>query len=203
MANALPQAIGAQITYPGRQVISMSGDGGIAMMMGDLLTLRQHDLPVKIIVFKNDSLGFVELEMKAAGLLEFGTGLDNPNFADMARAMGIHGARVEDPGELDSALKAALQHPGPAVIDVVVNRQELATPPTITGASCVGAASVCCHISRASDMCHATSPAGATGMMRRSPDLVIGPVGEPGSVMRRVIVPVAAVISISPSGPRA
>lgn len=131
MANAMPQAIGAQLTHPDRQVVSLSGDGGFAMLMGDLLTIRQLRLPVKIFIYDNASLGFVELEMKAAGLLDFGTGLDNPDFAEMARAAGFHGARVEDPGELRAAVAGALAHDGPALVDVVVNRQELAMPPAI------------------------------------------------------------------------
>jgi pyruvate dehydrogenase (quinone) len=132
MANAMPQAIGAQLTLTGRQVISLSGDGGFSMLMGDLLTIRQLKLPVKIVVYNNGSLGFVELEMKAAGLLPSGTTLDNPDFAQMARAIGIHGVRVEDPGQLPEAVQGALAHDGPALLDVVVNRQELAMPPTIT-----------------------------------------------------------------------
>jgi pyruvate dehydrogenase (quinone) len=131
MASAMPQAIGAALALPGRQIVSLSGDGGFTMLLGDLLTIRQHKLPVKIVVYNNGALGFVELEMKAAGLLEFGTTLDNPDFAAMARAIGIHGVRVEDPGELPGAVAAALAHDGPAVVDVVVNRQELALPPTI------------------------------------------------------------------------
>ena len=131
MASAMPQAIGAQMAFPGRQIISLSGDGGFSMLLGDLLTIRQRKLPVKIVVYNNGALGFVELEMKAAGLLEYGTELDNPDFAAMARAIGIHGVRVEDPGELPAAVAAALAHDGPAVIDVVVNRQELALPPSI------------------------------------------------------------------------
>src|SRR5881296_2629366 len=97
MANALPQAIGAQLTHPGRQVVSLSGDGGLAMLMGDLLSLRQLEAPVKVIVFKNDSLAFVELEMKAAGVLDFGTDLHNPDFAKMADAAGVLGLTAETP----------------------------------------------------------------------------------------------------------
>lgn len=138
MAGAMPQAIGAALALPGRQVISLSGDGGFTMLLGDLLTIRQRKLPVKIVVYNNGALGFVELEMKAAGLLEFGTTLDNPDFGAMARAIGIHGARVEDPGELPGALAAALAHDGPAVVDVVVNRQELALPPTIQRQQAMG-----------------------------------------------------------------
>jgi pyruvate dehydrogenase (quinone) len=132
MANALPQAIGAQISQNGRQVISMSGDGGLSMLMGDLLTLRQNKLPVKVVVFNNAALSFVELEMKAAGYLETGTLLDNPNFASVAQAMGIEGIRVEDPGELEDAVQRAFAHNGPVLLDVLVNRQELALPPRIT-----------------------------------------------------------------------
>ncbi|MED3729377.1 ubiquinone-dependent pyruvate dehydrogenase [Priestia endophytica] len=131
MANAMPQAIGAQCANPGRQVIALSGDGGLSMLMGDLLTLRQHKLPVKIIVFNNSSLSFVELEMKAAGYLETGTGLENPNLASVAQAMGIEGIRVEDPADLEDSIKQAFQHKGPVLLDVLVNRQELALPPKI------------------------------------------------------------------------
>src|SRR5206468_4545130 len=97
MANALPQAIGAQVSHPGRQVVSLSGDGGLAMLMGDLLSLRQLQLPVKVIVFKNDSLAFVELEMKAAGVLNFATDLHNPDFAKIADAAGVLGLRADTP----------------------------------------------------------------------------------------------------------
>ena len=132
MANALPQAIGAQISHPGRQVISMSGDGGFAMLMGDLLTLRQHDLPVKLIVFKNDSLAFVELEMKAAGILDFGTNLHNPEFTKIAEGAGLLGLRAETPDQVEPALKEAFKYDGPALIEIPVSRQELSMPPTIT-----------------------------------------------------------------------
>jgi len=132
MANALPQAIGAQVSYPGRQVISLSGDGGIAMLLGDLLSLRQLQLPVKVIVFKNDALAFVELEMKAAGIVDFGTDLQNPNFAKMAEAAGIHGLRAETPDEVRPMIAEAIRHDGPALVEVLVNRQELSMPPTIT-----------------------------------------------------------------------
>ena len=131
MANAMPQAIGAQAVYPKRQVVSLSGDGGFAMLMGDLLTLVQHKLPVKIVVFNNGTLGFVELEMKAAGFLPVGVGLDNPDFAALARAVGIFGVRVEDPGDLEGAVREAFAHNGPALVDVRTNRQELSMPPKI------------------------------------------------------------------------
>lgn len=131
MANAMLQAIGAQVTCPKRQIISMSGDGGFAMMMGDCLSLKQLGLPVKLIVLNNGTLGFVEMEMKANGFLDTGVDLDNPNFAAMANAIGIHGVRVEDPAKLESAIEEVLNHPGPALLDVVSARQELAMPPKI------------------------------------------------------------------------
>jgi pyruvate dehydrogenase (quinone) len=132
MANALLQAIGAQATFPQRQVISMSGDGGFAMMMGDFISLTQLGLPVKVVVLNNGTLGFVELEMKASGFLDTGTELKNPNFAAMAEAMGIKGIRVEDPAQLEGALREALSHDGPALVDVVSARQELVMPPKAT-----------------------------------------------------------------------
>jgi pyruvate dehydrogenase (quinone) len=132
MANAMAQAIGAQSAYPGRQVISMSGDGGFAMLMGDFLTLAQQKLPVKVVVFNNSTLGFVELEQKSTGFLDFGTGLQNPNFAAMAQGAGVRGIRVEEPGQVDGAIAAALEHDGPVLVDAVVNRTELAMPPSIT-----------------------------------------------------------------------
>jgi len=132
MANALPPAIGAQATYRDRQVISLSGDGGLSMLLGDLLTLRQLKMPVKLVVFNNSALGFVELEMKAAGLVDYGTELVNPNFAKLAESAGVLGARVEKSEELRPALAAALAHDGPALVEVLVHRQELAMPPTIS-----------------------------------------------------------------------
>ncbi|ORE90372.1 ubiquinone-dependent pyruvate dehydrogenase [Aurantimonas sp. 22II-16-19i] len=131
MANAMAQAIGIQAADRTRQVISLSGDGGFTMLMGDLLTLVQEKLPAKIVVFNNGTLGFVALEMKAAGLVELGTRLDNPNFAAMARAIGIHAIRVEDPGDLPGAVAEILAHDGPALLDVVTATQELSMPPTI------------------------------------------------------------------------
>jgi pyruvate dehydrogenase (quinone) len=132
MANAVPHAIGAQSAFPGRQVVALSGDGGLAMLLGELLTIRQNKLPVKIVVFNNGSLNFVELEMKAAGFVNYGTALDNPNFADVATAIGLFGQRVEKPNDLEGALRAAFEHDGPALVDVVTARQELSIPPAIT-----------------------------------------------------------------------
>jgi len=138
MANALPQAIGAQAANPGRQIISLSGDGGLAMLLGDLLTLKQLNLPVKVVVFNNSSLGFVELEMKAAGLVDYGTDLVNPNFAQVAAAADILGIRVEKPEELRPALEVAFAHSGPALVEVIVYRQELSMPPTISADQALG-----------------------------------------------------------------
>ncbi len=138
MANALPQAIGVQASHPGRQVVTLSGDGGLAMMLGDLLTLRQLSLPVKLIVFNNSSLSFVEMEMKAAGLVDYGTNLVNPNFAKLAESADIFGVRVEKPEELRPALDAAFAHSGPALVEVLVNRQELSMPPTISMEQALG-----------------------------------------------------------------
>ena len=132
MANALPQAIGAQVSHPGRQVLALSGDGGLAMLMGDLLSLRQLKAPVKVVVFKNNSLAFVELEMKAAGLLDFGTDLQNPNFAKMAEAAGLLGLTAETPDQVRPMIATALEHDGPALLEVPISRQELSMPPKLT-----------------------------------------------------------------------
>jgi pyruvate dehydrogenase (quinone) len=132
MANAMLQAIGTQAAFPQRQVISLSGDGGFTMMMGEFVTLLQTGLPVKIVVLNNGTLGFVELEMKASGFLDSGCDLKNPNFAAMAQAMGIKGVRVEKPSDLPAAVTEVLQHKGPALLDVVSTRQELVMPPITT-----------------------------------------------------------------------
>ncbi|MCJ2018192.1 ubiquinone-dependent pyruvate dehydrogenase [Methylobacterium sp. E-065] len=133
MANALSQGIGAQACQPDRQVIALCGDGGFAMLMGDFLTLRQHRLPLKVVVFNNGTLGFVELEMKAAGYLETGVALDNPDFAAMSRAAGIFALRVEDPAELPGAMREFLAFDGPSLLDVRTARNELSMPPKIDG----------------------------------------------------------------------
>ncbi len=138
MASALPQAIGAQSAQFNRQVIALCGDGGLAMLLGDILSLKQLNLPVKIIIFNNNSLGFVELEMKAAGLLDYATDLDNPDFAKIAEACGLLGLRAEKPEELSPMIKQLLNHQGPALLDVSVNRQELSLPPTITKEEFIG-----------------------------------------------------------------
>jgi len=131
MANAMPQAIGAQAAFPGRQVISLSGDGGFTMLMGDFLTLAQLGLPVKTVVFNNGSLGFIELEQKATGFLDTGTELKNPNFAAMAEAVGVRGIRLERPEDVETGVAEALSHDGPVLVDAVVNRMELAMPPKV------------------------------------------------------------------------
>ena len=131
MANAMPQAIGAQAAFPNRQVIALSGDGGFTMLMGDLLTLTQMELPVKVVVFHNSKLSMVDLEMKSAGFLPTGVDLKNPDFAKMAEAVGILGIRVEDPAHLEQAISQALAHKGPALLDVMTNPQELSMPPKI------------------------------------------------------------------------
>jgi pyruvate dehydrogenase (quinone) len=131
MANAMPQAIGAQAAFAGRQVISLSGDGGFTMLMGDLLTLVQHRLPIKVVVFNNGALGFVELEQKSTGFLNYGTELNNPDFALIAEAAGIRGIRIKDPAKVEDGIAAAFAHDGPVLVDAVVNRTELSMPPTI------------------------------------------------------------------------
>ncbi|MET1051669.1 MAG: ubiquinone-dependent pyruvate dehydrogenase [Mycetocola sp.] len=138
MANAVSQGIGVQASDRSRQVIALAGDGGLTMMLGELLSLVQNKLPVKIVVFNNSSLNFVELEMKAAGLVNYGTELVNPNFAEVATAMGIHGRRVEHPDDLADALREAFAHDGPALVDVVTARQELSLPPAITAEQAKG-----------------------------------------------------------------
>ena len=131
MANAMVQAMGAQSVDSKRQVISLSGDGGFAMLMGDLLTLRQMNLPVKVVIYNNSTLGFVALEMKAAGLLDSATDLANPDFAAIAEAAGIKGIRVTDSSKLDGALQDAFAHDGPVILDVHTAKQELIMPPKI------------------------------------------------------------------------
>lgn len=138
MANALPMAIGAQFTDRRRQVVSMSGDGGFSMLMGDFLTLVQHDLPVKVVLFNNSSLSMVELEMLVAGLPAHGTANTNPDFAAVARACGAFGIRVEKPKQLARSLKQAFQHKGPALVDVVTDPNALSIPPRISAEMVTG-----------------------------------------------------------------
>lgn len=138
MANALPQAIGAQFTDPRRQVVAMSGDGGFTMLMGDFLTLVQYGLPVKVVLFNNSSLGMVELEMLVAGLPSHGTSHRNPDFAAVARAAGAYGVRVEKPREVRRALRDAFSHKGPALVDVVTDPNALSIPPKISAEMVTG-----------------------------------------------------------------
>ncbi|MCN9244319.1 pyruvate dehydrogenase [Streptomyces sp. RY43-2] len=138
MANALPMAIGAQFTDRRRQVVSMSGDGGFSMLMGDFLTLVQYDLPVKVVLFNNSSLSMVELEMMVAGLPSYGTAVKNPDFAAVARACGAYGIRVEKPKQLAGALKDAFRHQGPALVDVVTDPHALSIPPKISAEMVTG-----------------------------------------------------------------
>lgn len=138
MANAVSQGIGAQAACPDRQIIALAGDGGVAMLLGELLTLIQNKLPVKIVVFNNSALDFVEVEMKAAGFVTFGTELENPDFARVAEAVGLWGRRVEEPDDLPAAITEMLAHDGPALLDVVTARYELTVPPTITAAQAKG-----------------------------------------------------------------
>ncbi|MET3982744.1 pyruvate dehydrogenase [Streptomyces sp. PvR034] len=138
MANALPQAIGAQFVDRGRQVVSLSGDGGFSMLMGDFLTLVQYDLPVKVVLFNNSSLGMVELEMLVSGLPSYGTTNHNPDFAAIARAAGAYGVRVEKPKQLAGALGDAFRHKGPALVDVVTDPNALSIPPKISAEMVTG-----------------------------------------------------------------
>src|SRR6195256_856314 len=132
MANAMAQTIGAQAAFPGRQVISLSGDGGFTMLMGDFLSLVQLGLPVKVVVFNNSALGFIEIEQKSTGFLDYGTGFKNPNFAAMAEASGVRGIRLEDPADVDKGIAEALAHDGPVLVDAVVSKTVLPIPPAIT-----------------------------------------------------------------------
>ena len=138
MANALPQAIGAQLIDRDRQVVTLSGDGGFSMLMGDFLSLVQHDLPVKVVVFNNSSLGMVDLEMMVAGVPPYGTRYPDTDYAAIARAAGAHGLRVEDPRELRGALREAFAHPGPALVDAVTDPDAVSIPPKVTAEQLTG-----------------------------------------------------------------
>lgn len=133
MANALPHAIGAQFAEPGRQVIAMAGDGGLSMLLGELITVAMYRLPVKIVVFDNSTLGMVKLEMLVDGLPDFGVDVPSVDYAALASALGIHSRRIEDPADLESGIGAALAHDGPALVDIVTDPNALSLPPSITG----------------------------------------------------------------------
>ncbi len=132
MANAMPMALGAQALDKDRQVVAFCGDGGLSMLMGDLITAVTYDLPVKLVVFDNGRLGMVKLEMEQVGLPEFGTVLHNPDFAKVGEAIGLKGIRVTDPHDVDAAVAEAFAHPGPVLLDVVTNPDEIAVPPKPT-----------------------------------------------------------------------
>ena len=138
MANAMPQALGAQAGHPQRQVVSLSGDGGLSMLLGDLLTARQLDLPIKVVVFNNSLLGFVSMELKAGGYLDTNVDLSKTDFAAIAQGAGIYSIRVEESEGVEAALRQAFAHPGPALVDVVTSKHELAMPPTIELAQAKG-----------------------------------------------------------------
>ena len=138
MANALPQAIGAQVAYPGRQVVSLSGDGGLAMLMGELVTVAAYKLPVKIVVFNNSTLGLVKLEMFVDGFPAFGVDVPEVNYAAVAQALGFFGRRVEDPQDLTTALSDAFAYDGPALVDIVTDPLALSLPPTISASQITG-----------------------------------------------------------------
>ncbi|SAK56020.1 pyruvate dehydrogenase [Caballeronia fortuita] len=131
MANAMPQALGAQAAKPQRQVVSLSGDGGLSMLLGDLLSAVQLDLPIKVVVFNNSLLGFVSMELKAGGYLDTNVDLSKTDFSQIAKGAGIWSVRVEESEQLENALREAFAHTGPAVVDVVTSKHELAMPPTI------------------------------------------------------------------------
>ena len=138
MANALPHAIGTQLAYPDRQVISMSGDGGLGMLLGELLTLTMHQLPVKVVVFNNGALGMIKLEMMVDGLPDYQTDNGDVDYGAIAQAAGLHGVRIEQPSDVRSGLSEALAHPGPALIDLVTDPYALSMPPHITAAQVKG-----------------------------------------------------------------
>jgi pyruvate dehydrogenase (quinone) len=138
MANALPQAIGAAFAYPGRQIVSMSGDGGLSMLLGELVTVAAYRIPVKIVVFNNSTLGLVKVEMLVAGFPDFGVDVPATDYAAVARALGIHAVHVDDPADLRDAFEAVLEHDGPALLDIATDPRALSLPPTITGAQVKG-----------------------------------------------------------------
>ncbi|WP_248961814.1 pyruvate dehydrogenase [Sphaerisporangium perillae] len=138
MANAMPQAIGAQMSDRTRQVVALSGDGGFSMLMGDFLTLTQYDLPVKVVLFDNSALGMVDLEMMVAGFPPYGTTYPRTDYAAIARAAGAHGVRVEDPKDVRDAMRETLDHDGPALVDLVTDPDALSIPPHITGQQLAG-----------------------------------------------------------------
>ena len=169
MANALPMALGAQVAYPERQVVSVSGDGGLSMLLGELITARMYNLPVKVVVFNNSTLGMVKLEMLVNGLPDFQTDVPDTNYADIARAIGFHAERVEDASRLEDAYREAFAAPGPALVEVITDPNALSLPPAITGGQVVGFATAMSKIVLNRGIAEAFSM--ATSNMRNIPRL--------------------------------
>jgi pyruvate dehydrogenase (quinone) len=138
MANALPHAIGAQLAYPGRQVISVSGDGGLSMLLGELITVAAHRLPLNVVVFNNSTLGMVKLEMLVDGLPDFGVDVPETNYAAVAKALGFHAVRVSDPSLIEEAYREAFAYPGPSLVELITDPKALSIPPKITGSQVLG-----------------------------------------------------------------
>jgi len=169
MANALPMALGAQVAYPDRQVVSVSGDGGLSMLLGELITAKMYDLPVKVIVFNNSTLGMVKLEMLVNGLPDFQTDVPDTNYADIARAIGFHAERVEDASRLEDAYREAFAAPGPSLVEIITDPNALSLPPAITGGQVVGFATAMSKIVLNRGIAEAFSM--ATSNMRNIPRL--------------------------------
>ena len=169
MANALPMALGAQVAYPERQVVSVSGDGGLSMLLGELITAKMYGLPVKVVVFNNSTLGMVKLEMLVNGLPDFQTDVPDTNYADIARAIGFHAERVEDASRLEDAYREAFAAPGPALVEVITDPNALSLPPAITGGQVVGFATAMSKIVLNRGIAEAFSM--ATSNMRNIPRL--------------------------------
>ncbi len=169
MANALPMALGAQVAYPDRQVVSVSGDGGLSMLLGELITAKMYDLPVKVVVFNNSTLGMVKLEMLVNGIPDFQTDVPDTNYAEIARAIGFHAERVEDASRLEGAYREAFAAPGPALVEVITDPNALSLPPAITGGQVVGFATAMSKIVLNRGIAEAFSM--ATSNMRNIPRL--------------------------------
>ena len=169
MANALPMALGAQVAYPDRQVVSVSGDGGLSMLLGELITAKMYNLPIKVVVFNNSTLGMVKLEMLVNGLPDFQTDVPDTNYAEIARAIGFHAERVEDASRLEAAYREAFAAPGPALVEVITDPNALSLPPAITGGQVVGFATAMSKIVLNRGIAEAFSM--ATSNMRNIPRL--------------------------------
>ena len=169
MANALPMALGAQVAYPDRQVVSVSGDGGLSMLLGELISAKMYNLPIKVVVFNNSTLGMVKLEMLVNGLPDFQTDVPDTNYAEIARAIGFHAERVEDASRLEGAYREAFAAPGPALVEVITDPNALSLPPAITGGQVVGFATAMSKIVLNRGIAEAFSM--ATSNMRNIPRL--------------------------------